>query len=252
MQTKLVGITGKAGAGKDTLAAYFVAQGYVQYSLASPIKAALNTMFGFSPEQWEDREWKETRIPAFDKSPRQMAQSLGTEWGRQKVHSDVWLTLAAHFIKHSPSPVVISDVRFDNEAAFVQSLGGEVIRVVRHIACPVNDHPSESGVSPVYVDWTLLNNSTVEALHTKAARVFPAVADMPKPKLQSILDPDQLSGFGHLTNLEMYTMVQAWLWSTSEQRLALARKYNLSKPELDNYVQRYKQAVRNGRPHHGF
>jgi hypothetical protein len=248
---KLVGITGRAGAGKDTLAAYFVAQGYVQYSLASPIKAALNAMFGFTNEQWEDRQWKETVLPVIGKNPRQMAQTLGTDWGRQQVSSDLWLQLAHSFIINSDKPVVISDVRFDNEADFVQSLGGEVIRVVRHDLPQVQDHLSETGVSSKYVDWTILNNTSIESMHSKISRIFPMSVYDP-PKVQSSLDPDQLSGFGHLTNLEMYTMVQAWLWSTSEQRLALARKYNLSKPELDNYVQRYKQAVRNGRPHHGF
>ena len=57
----LIGITGKAGVGKDTLAHYLhIIYGYHQYALAQPIKDALNARFGWKASAWDDRIWKES------------------------------------------------------------------------------------------------------------------------------------------------------------------------------------------------
>lgn len=48
----LIGITGKAGVGKDTLSHYLhIICGYHRYALAQPIKDALNQRFGWTSEQ---------------------------------------------------------------------------------------------------------------------------------------------------------------------------------------------------------
>lgn len=172
MATKLIGITGLAGAGKDTIADYFVAKGYVRYSLADAIKHGLNAMFGWTMEHWADREWKETVIPKYNRSPRQMAQTLGTDWGRKHVDEDLWLILARDYIAASAKPVVIPDVRFDNEARFIHQLGGELIRVVREGVAPVAVHASESGVATCFIDWQFNNRGTIEELHAKLWAAF--------------------------------------------------------------------------------
>lgn len=173
MRPNLIGITGKAGAGKDTAAQYFVeAHGYVQYSLAHPIKAALSCMFGWPMEKWDDRDWKEAVIPSIGKSPRQCAQTLGTEWGRELICTDLWLVLAEQFIQQSKEPVVISDVRFDNEADMIRLLGGEVIEVTRAGVGGVSEHLSESGVEDWLIDWEFKNDGTVDELHHKLWKVF--------------------------------------------------------------------------------
>lgn len=172
MLPRVIGITGKAGAGKDTVAAFFVQEhGYVQYSLAYPIKAALNAMFGWDMLQWVDREWKEHVIPELGKSPRQMAQTLGTEWGRGTVDENLWLTLAQAFVSTSECPVVISDVRFDNEAWLIHELGGELIRVSRRDTQSVAAHASEAGVTR-WIDWEFSNDSSIDKLYAKLASAF--------------------------------------------------------------------------------
>lgn len=172
MQSKLIGITGKAGAGKDTIADYFVKEhGYVRYSMADGLKHALNAMFGWTMEHWANREWKEYVDPKFGKSPRQLAQTLGTEWGRKLVNEDLWIILAEDFIRASKKPVVIPDIRFDNEANLVHGLAGELIRVVRTDSAAVSAHQSEAGVTR-WVDWEFSNNGSIEELHHKLRKVF--------------------------------------------------------------------------------
>lgn len=164
---RLIGLHGLAGAGKDTVADYLVRQHrFVKRPLAAPIKAALNTMFGWLPEDWEDREWKEARAPELgNRSPRYLAQTLGTEWGRDLVVDDLWLRLMEREWNHvlamsSDVGMVVPDVRFVNEAERIRQLGGMVVRIVRPNGPKVEAHSSEAGLPDSAVDMTVLNDST--------------------------------------------------------------------------------------------
>lgn len=172
---RLVGLTGAAGSGKDSLADYLVENyDYHKYSFASPIKHALCAMFGWRYEWWEDREFKETVNPDIGFSPRQLAQTLGTEWGRRTLTVDFWVRRAQLEWKrlneindetYGRLPMmVIPDVRFDNEARWIYDAGGIVIHIVRPDAEPVTPHVSEVGISPRYVDAVIANDGTLSEL----------------------------------------------------------------------------------------
>lgn len=161
---RLIAITGAAGAGKDTLADEIVRLGGMKYSFAAPLKQALNAMFGWTMEQWNDREWKEAVIPWLGKSPRQLAQTLGTEWGRGLVHPELWVLLfkqryEEHRETYGDRPFVVADCRFDNEAVAVASLGGVVLQVQRPGIGGVSAHVSERGVNGALVDAYVINNT---------------------------------------------------------------------------------------------
>lgn len=166
---RLIGITGKAGAGKDTIADLCVKEfGAVKYNFALPIKQMINIMLGTTMGNWEDREWKEGGLDWLSNvSPRRMAQTLGTEWGRNLVDPDLWVKIAMlRFQHHADSghrtPFIIPDVRFDNEAEAIHRIGGKVIRVVRPNVVSVAAHVSEAGVSDNLVDGTIVNDGTLD------------------------------------------------------------------------------------------
>lgn len=165
MLPRLIGITGLAGSGKDTLAdALVFDRGATKYNFALPLKQALNACFGWTMAQWDDRVWKETVIEWLGKSPRQCAQTLGTEWGREQVHPGLWLLLAEqryheHRRQLSPGAFVIADVRFENEARMIHDNGGIVVKVSRIDVRPINAHVSEKGVDDV--DFVLHNDSDI-------------------------------------------------------------------------------------------
>lgn len=157
---KLIGLTGKAGVGKDTVADYLVANyGFVKYSLADPIKDMLEVI----GVDCRTRETKEVPHPVFGVSPRRMAQTLGTEWGRMCIRDDLWLKAAEQFLvpaqMHSRvKGVVIPDIRFENEATWLRSQGGKLWHVCRDVPA-VEAHASEAGVQMDDGDLIVCNDS---------------------------------------------------------------------------------------------
>lgn len=176
---RILGVAGRASAGKDTVANWFIKErGACITHFANDLKAALNAMFGFDPSDWNDREWKETTLDWLGKSPRELAQTLGTEWGRKLVHEDVWVRAAARRIENEYSLfkglIVIPDVRFENEAKFVREHGA-LLHVTRPHTAEVglSGHASEAGVVPGPDDYHVNNYGTFDDLYSQLARRFP-------------------------------------------------------------------------------
>ena len=150
---KVIGFHGLAGSGKDTGADFFRTRFegyYTKVSLADPLKWMVTELLAAHGHHcpWDDRDWKETPL-LYGKSPRQLLQTLGTEWGRDTVSPTVWVDSMIHRVEHTLGGVVIPDIRFENEAAAVRRLGGVVVKVTRHTGGrdPVwASHSSEGGL----------------------------------------------------------------------------------------------------------
>jgi hypothetical protein len=163
---RVIAFAGAAGSGKDTAADFLVRHyGYTRYAFAGPLKAALNAMFGWTMDMWNDREWKERVLSDVGKSPRQMAQTLGTEWGRELVNRDLWLMLAARSINEARinglAGIVFTDCRFANEAEFVLANDGIVLQLVRPGVGAVSSHVSEQTLPAHLVTATVVNDGSM-------------------------------------------------------------------------------------------
>ncbi len=166
---RLIAFAGKAGIGKDTAADYLVEKHrYNKKSFAEPMKKAVQSMFGLKHEQvFGTKEQKEEAIPALSQkrpiSGRELLQTLGTEWGRNIIDPDIWIYKVAEdwkTMKNIPGYVgmVISDLRFDNEAEWVKSQGGIVINIESPFNPPTDKfHPSENGIDINLVDHVIMN-----------------------------------------------------------------------------------------------
>lgn len=173
MKIQLIGITGKAGVGKDTAAAHLVEHhGYERYAFAAPIKRMLGVL-GFPEHLFADHVTKEAVIQDLGCSYRKLAQTLGTEWGRT-IHPEFWLIQAKRAYARAcreghVAGFVISDVRFENEAEWIRSEGGTVIHLFGRDTTVDGDaakHVSEGGVMLHPNRDGLLNNSgSVADLH---------------------------------------------------------------------------------------
>ena len=167
----LIGLSGLAGSGKDTVRAMLEREGFVGLAFADPIRSMIRELLigsGIDDAYLDERELKETIIPELGVSYRHMAQSLGTEWGRN-LRSDFWLRAAAAFVtdqqQAGEAHFVISDVRFANEAEWIKRQGGQIWRIHREGLAGVRPHVSESGVDSIKPHRTIHNNGTPEQLH---------------------------------------------------------------------------------------
>lgn len=169
----VIGVAGKARSGKDTVTEFILAAiGGYQYSFVEPIRRMLNAGFGIDMHDPYWQKHKEDPIPILGKSPRQLMQTLGTEWGRELVHENVWLILAMQTLQKRGPGMVISDIRFENEAAWVRSVGGSVLHLERPNAQQVNPHASEAGIIRHHDDLVIVNNGTLEELQAKVMALY--------------------------------------------------------------------------------
>jgi len=68
-----------------------------------------------------------------DFQTRKRLQEIGTEFGRDKYGDDIWCNVLYSWIKvyslRGIKRFIITDVRFENEANFIKSLGGTIIKI---------------------------------------------------------------------------------------------------------------------------
>lgn len=138
----IIGTIGFIGSGKGTVADILVEKkGFTKLAFADAVKDATAAIFGWprallEGDTEESRKFRETRDEWWSEktgkyiTPRYMLQLMGTEAGRDVFHPDLWI-LALEKKLGMYKNVVISDVRFPNEIAFIQRMGGFVVRVKR-------------------------------------------------------------------------------------------------------------------------
>ncbi len=138
--TRVFGIIGANGSGKDTIAKFLIdTHGFRKVSFAKPLKDIAAIAFDWDREMLEgitkeSREWREKVDPFWQITPRSALQKIGNEMFRAHIANDIWLKRAQKEIQASDQPVVISDCRFPHEVEFIHSIGGKIIYVERYIA----------------------------------------------------------------------------------------------------------------------
>jgi hypothetical protein len=164
----LIGLTGKARCGKDTVGNILTTlHDFERVAFADPLKDAVRVMLGMSPTTLE--ELKDTELDFLDGvTPRRILQTLGTEWGRETIHPEIWIRIAREKIQllqaTGETNIVLTDVRFDNEAEMILGEGGVIFRVERPGSPEVEEHASEAGVRTSLCNGVIYNTGTTEEL----------------------------------------------------------------------------------------
>ncbi len=166
----IIGLCGAAGAGKNTVAARLCLEHrFVPLAFADPLYDAVSAITGLTVEQLQDRSRKENALGWISCSPRRLLQTLGTDWGRNMIHPEIWVMATMQKIEASPEfNFCLTDVRFPNEAAAIKARGGVVWRVVRPgfgvLDGETASHESERGIPDEYVDDEIVNGGGILAL----------------------------------------------------------------------------------------
>lgn len=173
----VIGLTGKMGAGKSTVAALlqkkFPESRIVK--LAEPL---------YDMQDYVYSRVGLSKLGASISKDRALLQQLG-DWGRNR-DKDMFLKLFSKRVEnlHKVKPdtlVLCDDVRFDNEAMLVKEIGGLVIEVRSNVdrIVKVNEgHISEQGVNPKLVDIVIANNGTMSDLENQLNYLFDHINDL--------------------------------------------------------------------------
>lgn len=173
---KLIGICGKARAGKDTIARYlFETHGFTRIAFADPVKQAAQHIFGLTHSQTWDDNLKSTVIPYWNMTPRQMFQKLGTDATHPIFGRDVWMKRwFMHYAQlEQTDHIVVPDVRYDLELAGIRQLGGSIITVRRGegLDGAEGQHISENGLS-MAPDCIIENDGSLTDLYNSIDAVL--------------------------------------------------------------------------------
>ena len=161
---KIVGFMGHIDSGKTTAALHLVMQ---RQFLRRPFARSLKTMLmaiGLSPSHVDGDLKEEPCDLLCGVTPRAALQSLGTEWGRQMIHQDLWISLWAIDVARTGKPVVADDVRFANEAAMIRKQGGIVVRIDRPSIGQTSKHASENEIDLIRPDALIRNTGNLDDL----------------------------------------------------------------------------------------
>jgi hypothetical protein len=160
----IIGLSGYARSGKDTVAQYLASTyDFSQYSFAEPIKKAVYTL---NPKidkrtHYADivDEYGLEAAKSAHPEIRRLLQVFGTEVGRKMFGENFWVDLCLNNIRSERA--VISDVRFPNEAEAIRNKGGFVYRINRPNIEAVNTHISETALDDFEFDEVITNSGTL-------------------------------------------------------------------------------------------
>lgn len=169
---RLVGLTGAAGCGKDTLAGLMESGVWTRVAFADALKDLCIEFLGLSHADVYTQEGKMRRNEFWGMTNREILQRVGTEAMRNGFDKDVWVKMAELKIRRFLSEgrkVMVTDCRFDNEAQMVLRLGGLVYEIRRNgnesnLSESEQRHASEQGISHKYVTGMLLNDRSIPYL----------------------------------------------------------------------------------------
>jgi hypothetical protein len=166
----VIAFCGVSRCGKDTAAAAVVKQlGWKRLAFADPLKLEACKILGIGHEYLELHK----------QELRGLLVGLGA--GHRMLDPDHWIKeakkmMTSYVADHVPG-VVISDVRYNNEAEWVRSIGGKVFIIERNGVVAANDEERASlipikrhaAMHPTNARYAIIkNNGSIEKLQTLA------------------------------------------------------------------------------------
>lgn len=170
----IIGLHGKAGAGKDTAAEMlqsFLPEGSTRRAaFATPLKEAAKMKFGLSDWHVNTQEGKRELVPALGRTVRQLLELEGSEATRDVYGATFWIWRMSQEVdkafKENIKVFIITDVRFENEAQFVRDNGGLIFQIDRELEQELAtvSHASAQPLPPHLVNIFVPNNGTIKDL----------------------------------------------------------------------------------------
>ena len=194
--TYIVGVSGQINSGKGAVADYLCSEyGFISFAFADYLKKAAQDLFAIPEEElWGPSQARTPRT-------RRILQTFGTEFGRNfdpmvwirklTLRVGCWRKTGKDIINLVPdgdkdAPIVITDVRFPNEAQEItRVLLGRIMRIRRpdnyvDTSEEFRKHSSETSVDEISSDLisaTITNSGTLAELHMKVRATLEEFTD---------------------------------------------------------------------------
>lgn len=211
----LVGITGLAQSGKDTFAKMLAEELYKQtnrlfilMAYAHELKLRVQKDFDLSYEQlWgnekeiEDRRYRRlpryrggirsdrAALPGLYWTPREIMQNYGQFY--RTIDYNFWVKHLFNIIEQNNyKNVIITDIRYPNEAQPIVDRGGYIIRMIREDKTEIHNqyHSSEISMSDYdKIDFVIQNNGTLDELKPNVVEVTKQIVDSENNKKRRFL-----------------------------------------------------------------
>ena len=165
----VIGICGKIGSGKSTVAKQLVDKhGYTEFSFSTALKRGICQIYSIDEcFVFGSQEDKTTNIPYWNTTGRKLCEIIGTFF--RTIDPDFWIKrLYLDISRCNTQKILISDIRYENELEFVtKTLNGKNIYVNNNTINKFSsDHESEKNYTKLskFCD-TIYNNSSIKDLH---------------------------------------------------------------------------------------
>lgn len=186
----LVGIKGKIGSGKTESAKILQSiYPFTEYAMADPIKK-IGSILGFTQEElYGTQTQKLEKNKRWDISSREFLQVFGTDICREFLPSKIpqmdklWIRCFEIFCSQNrDANIVVSDVRFVEEAESIRKLGGIIIEIQRPekdsdvrenglVRDPM-EHASETESKNIIPDYIIQNDSSIKHLAKELSKII--------------------------------------------------------------------------------
>lgn len=145
----------------------------------APFRLAAQAFFNFN----EAQVWGTTQFDQIDSywglSPQEAvayleerALELDPDYYRKRSAMPTQPPKALPGIPQTTSVIVITDIRFENEAAFLRSHNGVIWHIVRPGVQLVNAHSSEAGIERKPVDIVIMNDGSLDQLEQRVKQAW--------------------------------------------------------------------------------
>jgi len=184
-----IGLAGKRGSGKDTVAAYLVERyGYTRVAFADRVRdaaLALDPIVAVDVEGQPVRLSHMVDVQGWNQSKqheevRRVLQRIGDEAGRQIHGTYTWINQALEKIKDIDGPIVFSDVRYPNEIDELRTLGFVIVQIYRPTKHQRQDlvdlHPSETDLR-ARCDEMIFNDGSIEELYVRVDQLLESLTE---------------------------------------------------------------------------
>lgn len=172
----LIGIAGKKNVGKDTFARMLTTmlrgQDWPVFEAAfgNEVKRIAIALSGLPRRYFYDQSLKEVAVTGFKHTPREMmtgiSDALRPLFGNDLFIRPVARQWGEEFRGEPKMALLVTDVRYENEASWIRKQGGVIIHIHRDTGFE-SDHESEQGIAPLPGEVVIVNDGTLEDLKNK-------------------------------------------------------------------------------------